>query len=219
MVARQDFHKELRNLIEELLYMGNLVEQSISNAVTALQRKDIKLAKEVIGGDERIDALELEIESTCLTLIARQQPMANDLRKIATALKIITDLERISDHAVDIAKICIKIDKEPLIKPLVDIPNMAVLTEKMVNKALKSFINEDVELAYEVCKDDDQIDSYHKQILGELMLYMDKECKNIEQATQLMFVSSSLERIGDHSTNICEWLIYMVTGERKELNN
>ncbi|WP_353894226.1 phosphate signaling complex protein PhoU [Proteinivorax hydrogeniformans] len=218
MVARHGFHKELKDLIEELLFMGNLVEESISKAVIALKNQNLELARQVIEGDEKIDNLELEIESTCLALIARQQPMAKDLRKIATVLKIITDLERIADHAVDIAKICVKIDQKPLIKPLVDIPHMALLTQKMVNKALESFIKEDVKLAHEVCNDDDHIDEHHKQILRELLTYMMEDPKNIDQATQLMFVSSYLERIGDHSTNICEWLIYLVTGERKELN-
>lgn len=218
MAVRKTFQDELNQLITDLLVMGNLVEQSINKAVTSLKYQDKTLAQEVIDGDDTIDAMELKIEEKCLSMIARQQPMAKDLRKIATGLKIITDLERIADHATDIAKVCIRIGNEPLIKPLLDIPRMAVKTQNMLKKALDCFVEENVELAYEVCKDDDEVDNLHKQIFRELLTYMMQDPKNINQATQLLFVSIYLERIGDHVTNLGEWLIYMVTGERKELN-
>jgi len=219
MNPRKQFHHELKQLTDELLLMGNLVEQSIDKAVRALKEQDLELAQQVVDEDDRIDQMELDIEAQCLTLIARQQPMARDLRKIATGLKIITDLERIADHASDIAKTCLRIGTEPLIKPLIDIPRMADQTRTMVKNALDSFVQEDVELAYQVCKDDDEIDSCHNQIFRELLTYMMEDPRTIKQATNLLFVSSYLERIGDHATNLGEWLIYMVTGERKELND
>lgn len=219
MAVRQSFHEDLNQLVTDLLIMGDLVEQSIKKSVTALKNQDIELAKEVIEEELKIDEMELKIEDNCLKLIAMQQPMAKDLRKIATGLKIITDLERIADHAYDIAKVCIRIGNDPLIKPLVDIPRMAEKVQQMVKKALDAFVNENVGLAYEVCSDDDEVDSLHKQIFRELLTYMMEDPRNISQATQLLFVSSYLERIGDHATNLGEWLIYMVTGERKELND
>lgn len=218
MDTRKSFHDELQQLVADLLMMGNLVEESIVKAVTALKGQDVELAQQVIREDRQIDAMELAIESKCLTLIARQQPMAKDLRKIATGLKIITDLERIADHACDIAKICLRIGDAPLIKPLVDIPRMADKTRKMLKNALDSFAESNVELAYQVGRDDDEIDDLHNQIFRELLTYMMEDARNIKQATLLLFVSSNLERIGDHATNLGEWLIYMVTGERKELN-
>lgn len=219
MSARQSFQDELKSLTSDLLMMGNMVEQCIAKAVQALKEQDVVLAQEVIDGDEKIDSIELAIEDRCLKLIAQQQPMAKDLRKIATGLKIITDLERIADHACDIAKICVRIGDEPLIKPLVDIPRMAEMARTMVKNALDSFVEENVQLAYQVAKDDDEIDALYNQIFRELLTYMMEDPKNIRQATYLLFVSSYLERIGDHATNLGEWLIYMVTGERKELND
>ncbi len=219
MPIRQNFHDELNKLVADLLLMGNMVEQSIQKSVLALKIQDLNLAQEVIEDELKIDAKELEIEDNCLKLIAMQQPMAKDLRKIATGLKIITDLERIADHSHDIAKVCLRIGNEPLIKPLVDIPRMAEKTQAMVKKALDAFVDENVDLAHEVCLDDDEIDSLHKQIMRELLTYMMENPSTINQATQLLFVSSNLERIGDHATNLGEWLIYMVTGERKELND
>lgn len=219
MSPRRQFQDELKHLDEKLLLMGNLVEQSIEKAVRALKEQDMELAQQVIDEDDKIDQYELDIEAECLTLIARQQPMARDLRKIATGLKIITDLERIADNASDIAKVTLRIGNEPLIKPLIDIPRMAAIARAMVNNALDSFVDENVELAYQVCRDDDEIDGCHHQIFRELLTYMMEDPRNIKQATHLLFVSSYLERIGDHATNLGEWLIFLVTGERKELNN
>ncbi len=216
---RQTFEHELEELFQDILYMGGLVKKTIQQAVNSLKKHDLEEAQEVIENDDIIDDLELKIEEKCMSLIARQQPMAKDLRRIGTALKIITDLERIADHSSDIAKITLRIGEEPHIKPLVDIPRMANIAQEMVNKALEAFIDEDVELAYEVCNLDDEVDHLHNQIFRELLTYMLEDAKNIKQGTLLLFVSSSLERIGDHATNLGEWLIYMVTGKRKELND
>lgn len=218
-MLRQSFQDELEELFQDLLYMGSLVKKSIKHSVEALKTHNQTLAQKVITDDDAIDELELKIEDRCLSLIARQQPMARDLRRIGAALKIITDLERIADHASDISKITLRIGEEPHIKPLIDIPRMAQATESMVHKALNAYVHEDVHLAYEVCTMDDEVDHLHKQIFRELLTFMMEDPKTIKQATHLLFVSSYLERIGDHATNLGEWLIYMVTGERKELND
>lgn len=217
-MVRKAYFEELEDLFRDILYMGGLVKKSISNAVKSLKEQDETLAQTVIANDDKIDNLELQIESKCMSLIARQQPLAKDLRKIGTALKICTDLERIADHACDIARITLRIGQDKLIKPLVDIPRMAEITENMVSKALEAFVNEDVDLAYQVCNLDDEVDHLHNQIFRELLVLMMEDIKKITQATQLLFVSSYLERIGDHATNLGEWLIYMVSGVRKELN-
>ncbi len=216
---RQTFEHELEELFQDILYMGGLVKKTIQKAVNSLKKHDLEGAQEVIDKDDIIDDLELKIEEKCMSLIARQQPMAKDLRRIGTALKMITDLERIADHSTDIARITLRIGDEPHIKPLVDIPRLAEIAQEMVNKALEAFVQEDVNLAYEVCNLDDDVDQLNNQIFRELLTYMLEDTKNIKQATQLLFVSSSLERIGDHATNLGEWLIYMVTGKRKELND
>jgi phosphate transport system protein len=145
--------------------------------------------------------------------------MAKDLRRISAGLKIITDLERMADYAEDIAKVAKKIAHQPLIKPLIDIPRMAHLAQKMVKEALDAYVQENAELAYQMAKDDDQVDSLHNQVFRELLVYMMEDPKTISQATYLLFVSRYLERIADHATNIGEDVIYLVTGERKELND
>ncbi|WP_366924936.1 phosphate signaling complex protein PhoU [Metallumcola ferriviriculae] len=199
--------------------MGSMVEEAIDRAVTSLKNQDAQLALQVRAGDEAIDDMELEIEDRCVKLIATQQPMAKDLRKISVAFKIITDLERMADYASDIAKSTIKISKEPLIKPLIDIPRMAKLTQKMVKDSLDSYVNEDVQLAESLAAADDEVDSLHSQVLRELLTYMMEDPKTIHQATHLTFVSRYLERIADHATNIGERVIYMVTGKRQDLND
>jgi len=217
-MIREGFSQELEELFQDILYMGGLVKKSIQKAVHSLKNQDLEAAREVIEKDDIIDDLELKIEEKCMSLIARQQPMARDLRRIGTALKIITDLERIADHSCNIARITLAIADEPHIKPLIDIPRMGQRAVDMLKKALEAFINEDVDLAYQVCNMDDEVDHLHSQIFRELLTYMIEDPRKIKQATHLLFASSYLERIGDYATNLGEWLIFMVTGERKELN-
>lgn len=217
-MPRTTFEQAIKELQEDLIKMGSLVEESIDKAVTSLANRDTKLSEEVIAGDDAIDAMETEIENKCMTLLARQQPIAKDLRLIATVLKIITDLERMGDHATDIAKVNIRLDGQPLIKPLVDIPRMAVLTQNMVRNALNAFIREDVKLAEQVGHDDDEVDHLYGQIFRELLVFMLQDPRTISQATYLLFVGNYLERIGDHATNIGERVLYLVTGEKKDLN-
>ncbi|MHB1421272.1 MAG: phosphate signaling complex protein PhoU, partial [Bacillota bacterium] len=217
MVTRTTFDQALQGLQQDILRMGSYVEEAISRAVQSLKKQDVQLAVSVIEGDAVIDSLELEIEDKCMRLIATQQPMAKDLRRIGAALKIVVDLERMADYSCDIAKITKRIAGQPLIKPLIDIPRMAEITQKMVKESLDSYVREDVQLAYSMAADDDNVDHLHNQVFRELLLMMMEDPRVITQATYLLFVSRYMERIADHATNIGETVIYLVTGERKEL--
>lgn len=218
-MARTSFDVELKELQGEIIKMGTFVREAIDRAVESLAQRDIELAKEVVQDDEIADKYEQEIEKKCLKLLATRQPMAVDLRMIGTALKIVTDLERMADHASDIAKITIRLNGEPLIKPLVDIPRMAEISQLMVKESLEAFINKDMDLAYSMIERDNEVDQLYSQIFRELLTYMMEDPKTIKQATHLLFVAQFLERIGDHATNLGEWVIYMITGEKKELND
>jgi len=213
-MIRQGFDQELEALQRDLVRMGKIVQDAIKNAVDALARRDKVLARQVMDGDDVIDSMQVDIEDRCISLIARQQPVAKDLRILGTGLKITTDLERIGDHAFDIAKIVLLIGDEPLIKPLVDIPRMAVMAQSMLNDSLQAYLNLDIQLAEKVCRDDDMVDQLYNQVFRELLTYMLADPQKINQATQLIFVARYLERIADHSTNVAEWVIYLVTGER-----
>lgn len=216
--TRQGFNQELEVLRQEILEMGTRVEEAIGQAVLSLTNQDLELAKEVMAGDDVIDAMESDIEDKCMVLIARQQPLARDLRIIGTGLKITTDLERVGDHAFDIGKITLSIGKQPLIKPLVDIPRMSAMAQKMLKDSLLAYINLDMALAEKVCADDDAVDDLYHQTFRELLTYMMEDPTTIKQATQLLFVARYLERVADHATNIAEWVIYLVTGQRMRKN-
>jgi phosphate transport system protein len=213
-IVRQSFDQELESLRQDLVHMGEVVQNAIKNAVDALARRDKLLARAVMDGDDDIDRMQVEIEDQCISLIARQQPVATDLRILGTGLKITTDLERIGDHAFDIAKIVLLIGDEPLIKPLVDIPRMAEISQQMLHDSLQAYLKLDIQLAEKVCRDDDKVDQLYHQVFRELLTYMLEDPKKINQATQLIFVARYLERIADHSTNVAEWVIYLATGER-----
>ncbi len=213
-IVRQSFDQELESLRQDLVHMGEEVQTSIKNAVTALARRDKVLARAVMDGDDDIDRMQVEIEDRCISLIARQQPVATDLRILGTGLKITTDLERMGDHAFDIAKIVLLIGDEPLIKPLVDIPRMAEIVQQMLEDSLQAYLKLDIQMAEKVCQEDDLVDNLYHQVFRELLTYMLEDPKKINQATQLIFVARYLERIADHSTNVAEWVIYLATGER-----
>jgi phosphate transport system protein len=213
--TRQSYNQELEALRQELLRMGTLVSDAIQDAVQSLAKQDAELARRVIAGDDVIDKMEEDIEDKCMVLIARQQPLARDLRVIGTGLKITTDLERIGDHAYDIANVTLKLANQPLIKPLVDIPRMAGMAQKMLNDSLEAYVTLDIALAEKICQADDEIDSLYQQVFRELLTFMMEDPRTITQATQLIFVARYLERIGDHCTNIAEWTIYLVTGQRR----
>jgi len=212
------YEEKMGMLQEKLLQMGSLVEESIARSIDALKKQDLRLAQMVIDGDDMIDNLEIEIEEKIIEVIATQQPMAKDLRRVVTLFKMINDLERMADYATSIAKITLRIADQPLIKPLVDIPRMAILSQKMVKQALDAYVREDVELAAAVGKDDDEVDKLFGQIFRELLTIMMENPKTITQATHLLFVGRWLERISDHATNIAEEVIFLVTGEKMNLN-
>ncbi len=212
------FEEKMSLLQEKLQLMGSLVEESIAKSIVALRAQDLVLAQKVVDADDIIDDLEVEIESRIVEFIATQQPMARDLRRVTTLFKMISDLERMADYATSIAKITLRIGHEPLIKPLIDIPRMAVLSQKMVKQALDAYVREDVELAIAVGKDDDEVDKLFGQIFRELLTIMMENPKTITQATHLLFAGRWLERIADHATNIAEEVIFLVTGEKRNLN-
>ncbi|SHH70617.1 phosphate uptake regulator, PhoU [Caloranaerobacter azorensis DSM 13643] len=211
---RKHFDLQLKELHDSLLKMGTMVEEAIDMAVQSLIEQDVEKAKRVIENDDNIDILEMQIEEKCLDLIALQQPIARDLRRISTILKIITDLERIGDHAVNIAEVAIKIGKEKFIKPLIDIPKMADIVKKMVKNSLNSYIEEDLKLAREVAQMDEIVDNIYRDIYIELLELLTKNEKNILQTINLLLIGRYLERVADHTTNICERIIYMINGER-----
>jgi phosphate transport system protein len=219
MDSRKGFHYELEDLQREILKMGVLVEEAIFLGVKSLAHVDAKIAEQVIAGDAKINEMMVEIESACLRLLALQQPMASDLRVIGTALKLVTDLERMGDHAVDIAKMTKRLQGERLLKPLVDMPHMADLAKEMLRDALNSYVNRDMDLALSLAKKDDVVDGLYKQIFNELQGLMEANGANVRQGTMLLIVCQHLERIADHATNIGEWVIYMVSGLRKDLND
>ncbi|HKL75423.1 MAG TPA: phosphate signaling complex protein PhoU [Halanaerobiales bacterium] len=211
---RKGFHEQLKDLENDMIKMGSMVEEAIHKSIKALQEKDLELAQEVLDEDDKIDDFEIKLEEETTRLIALQQPVAKDLREIIVISKLATDLERIGDHAWNIANMVLKIGDEPLIKPLIDIPRMTNIVTRRLRESLDAFINLDVEKAKEIAKEDDEVDVLDEQILRELLTFMIEDPSKIEQATSLIFVSRFLERIGDHSTNVCERVIYMKTGER-----
>lgn len=217
-MPREHFEQKLEDVKHDILRMGAMVENIINMSMSALKEQNIELAKKIYTEDDKIDAMEFETEHKCVTLLALQQPLAKDLRIITTALRIITDLERMGDHAVNIAKVTLEIGKEPLIKPLIDIPKMAATTQEMVRLSLDAFVKEDVNLAKKVAGMDQQVDDLYEIVINDLLKIVTDNKEAIRQAAKLMFVGRFLERIADHTTNICERIIYMVTGELKEIN-
>jgi phosphate transport system protein len=218
-VPRGAFDLNLQELHNDLLRMGSIVEKQIHQCIEGLVNQDEKLSDLVIINDDLVDSLQKEIEDKCIKLIAMQQPLAKDLRTIFTTIKIVTDLERMADHAVDIAKIAKRLKNEKYIKELIDIPKMADIVQTMIKDSLDSYVDSNVEKAYSTCKMDDSVDSIYKQVFSELLVNMTKDTATITQATQFLFVCKFLERIADHTTNICESTIYLVTGEQIDLND
>lgn len=209
---RSGFDTELEHLNNDLIEMGGLVEWSIENAVAALIEKDIELAYEVIKSDGKINDMERKIEMKCMNLLMSQQPVAKDLRMISSILKMITDLERIGDHAQDISEITVKLGKEEYIKEIVDIKKMLNLVIEMVNMSIDAFINKDEELAKDVIEFDYKVNDLFDIIKDDLVLLIQKDKANGEQALNLLMVAKYLERIGDHAQNIGEWILFSITG-------
>lgn len=213
---RGNLDEQLQELRKDLLKMGSLMEEAISKAIKSLATQDLQLAREVVVADAAIDRFEENLEARCLNILALQNPVATDLREITTTLKIITDLERMADEAVNIAEVTIMIGTDPLLKPLEDIPVMAQLAIKMVAKCLDAFVNRNLDLAKEVAASDTAVDRLYSQLFTELtgLIAQHSPFPQTEQAIELIFTARYLERIADHATNIAERTIYMVTGQR-----
>jgi phosphate transport system protein len=204
------FEKELHALKENLLKMGALVEQAIANAIKSLVENDSDLAEKTIHSDSEIDELEIKLEEMAIRLLALRQPMAKDLRFIVKGTKIVTDLERMGDLAVNICERALELNKEPTLKPYIDLPRMAEKAQFMLKEALDAFVREDTEIALKVCQDDQLIDDLNNQIFRELLTFMLEDPRTISRAIRISFISKYIERIADHATNIAEDVVYMV---------
>ncbi|WP_164001294.1 phosphate signaling complex protein PhoU [Pyxidicoccus caerfyrddinensis] len=207
------FEQDLRDLREKLLAMGAKVENLIAQSMKALTERDSALAEKVVAADKDVNRLEVEIDELCRRILALRQPAASDLRLITTALKIVTDLERIGDLAVNIAERSMDLNQVPPLAPYVDTPRLAELAQQQVKRALDAFVSGDVTKAEEVLQGDDLLDALFLKIFNELLAYMMEDSKNIRRATALMFIAKHLERIGDHAMNVAEMVVYMVRGK------
>ncbi len=207
------FEHDLSDLKDRVLRMGSLVEDAIRKSIKALVERDRDLALAVIDGDHVINTHDVEIEEECIRLLAIWQPTGSNLRFITTAIKIITDLERMGDMAVDICERAVELMEEPQLKPYIDIPRMAEASQKMLKDSLDAFVDKDADLALKVCAADDFVDNLNHQIFNELLVYMLQDPKNISRAVRLTYITKYLERIADHATNIAEMVVYMVKGK------
>jgi phosphate transport system protein len=207
------FEEELSRLKEKILKMGALVEAQISSSIKALVERDLVLARQTIQNDHQDNAMDVEIDEECIRLLALYQPAARDLRFITTAMKITTDLERMSDLSEDICERAIELAEEPLLKPYIDIPRMAEAAQKMVRETLDAFVNKDAALARKVCSEDQFIDDLTHQIFRELLSFMAEDPTTITRSIRISFVAKYIERIGDHATNIAEMVVYLVEGK------
>lgn len=217
-MLREKFQEQLEELKSMVQDLGDLASQALNKSVEALINQDVDKALEIMESDYKINDLEEEINEKAIIMIAKQQPVAIDLRRIIAAIKISTDIERIGDLAVNISKSIIRIGKDPFIKPLIDIPNMASIAQDMTSEVIKAFYEEDVSLAKEVAEKDDNIDSMYGELVQELLSLMADKPEIINQVTQLSFICRYLERVGDHVTNISESIIYLVKGKRFDLD-
>ena len=217
-MTRQAYHEELESLEQRVLEMGRLCAAMLTNAVEALQHSDVTLAEKVLFQDDAVDAADIEIEMNCMRLLALQQPMARDLRQIGTALKVITDLERVGDHAVDIAKISRKLTQQLFVRqPLVDIGPLAEMTQKMLHQSLESMVRHDLALAIQICADDDFVDATYKDLREQLTSITQRDASLTAAASYMLLVIVYLERIADHATNIAERVYYVETGRFVQL--
>lgn len=207
------FDTELEDLKKQLLLMGALVESQLQDALQSLVMRNSDLAIRIVEHDVSIDKLDVEIDETCLRFLALHQPAAGDLRFITTSMKIATELERMSDLAVNIAERVIELNQEPQLKPYIDLPRMAEWASQMVRECLDAFVNRDAELARKVCRDDDFIDGLTQQLFRELLSFMLEDPRTITRSARLTFIGKYYERIADHATNIAELVVYMVEGK------
>jgi phosphate transport system protein len=214
---RESFDRHLHELQDDLLVMGSMVEKALERSMESLKNRNLEMARLVIEDDVKINQKRFDIEEKCVELIATQQPMASDLRVIIAVLNIIVDLERIADHAEGNAKIAVMIGNEPPLKPLIDLPRMNQKTVDMLRRSLDAFCNRDAGAARSICGDDDEVDNLYDQVFRELLTFMAEDGRTITRATRLIWVAHNLERSADRVTNICERVVYLVTGKMSEI--
>ena len=217
MEIRTTYHKKLREIQDDVSAMGSMVDKALSRAMEALKKRDVAAANQIILDDLKINEKRFNIEEKCIQLIATQQPMASDLRNIICVLNIITELERIGDHAEGTGKIVVMIGDEPPLKPLIDLPRMADKTIGMLRRSLDAFINHDADVAREIIAEDDAVDSLYEQVFHDLLIFMAEDPRTITRATRLLWVAHNLERSADRVTNICERVVFCVTGKMQEI--
>jgi phosphate transport system protein len=218
-MLRKTFETEIQQVKDDVLMLGSMVEQAILGSVEALKKRDRKASEKIFGDDKQINAKRFEIENKLMILIATQQPMAHDLRLLASTMEIISELERMGDYAKGIANINIRMGDEPLLKPLIDIPRMAQKGADMLHRSLSAFVSEDLESARAIPKEDDEVDGLYNQVYHELMMFVIQDPKTIERANWLLWVAHNLERVADRVTNICERTVFISTGEMVEIPN
>lgn len=218
-MVRKTFESEIRQVKDNVLILGSMVEKALLDAVESLKKRDIKVAQKLFVEDKEINKKRFEIENHLMVLIATQQPMAHDLRLLASTMEIISELERMGDYAKGIANINIRMGDTPLLKPLIDVPRMAQKGADMLHRSLTAFVNEDVETARVLPLEDDEVDALYNQIYRELMTFIIADPKTIEQANWLLWVAHNLERFADRVTNICERTIFIATGELTEIKS
>lgn len=217
MSARSEYDRELEALHLDLIRMGGMIEDAIDKSITALEKHDRALAENIIENDRRIDDLEHAIEARCLSLLLRQQPVAGDLRAISTALKMVTDMERIGDHAADIADVSLRFSPDtPFFKPLEHIPLMARIASSMVRDSISAFIGSDLAAAHEIISRDDEVDHLFETVKQEIIAKLSRSTEYANQAVDFLIIAKYLERIGDHAVNISGWVIFDKTGEHKD---
>ena len=218
-MVRKTFETEIRQVKDNVLVLGSMVEQALLDSVDALKKRDIKAAEKIFTEDKEINRKRFQIENQLMVLIATQQPMARDLRVLASTLEIISELERMGDYAKGISNINLRMGDTPLLKPLIDVPRMATKGVDMLHRALTAFVNEDVEVAKSLPVEDDEVDALYNQIYRELMTFIIADPKTIERANWLLWVAHNLERFADRVTNICERTIFIATGEMSEIKS
>lgn len=218
MSTRTVFTNDLRELLNEVMILGSMVERAIDEAIVALRDQDVDRARAVISGDDEINRRRWQLEEESLRLMALQAPMAGDLRRIAAVMHVATDLERMADHAEGISHLVIRTADEPLLKPLLDIPRMATIARKMLLDAVEAFVEDDAVAARAIAERDDEVDLLYDQIYHELLTYMLADPMTISRATHLLWAAHNIERVGDRVTNICERVVFVVTGSIEELN-
>lgn len=219
MSIRATFDHELQDLRDNVLRLGSMVDEAISRSIQALKERNRELAQQIIDDDERINELRFKVEEDCVVLIARQQPAARDLRLIVAAMNIVLDLERMGDHAAGIATIVLRMGDEPLLKPLIDLPRMAQISQDMLRRSLDALISGNPEEALAITKIDDQVDLLYNQIFRELISYMIEDPRTVTRAMYLLFCAHNVERIADRVTNICERVIFVATGRMAEISS